>query len=270
MIKKTIRLALFTSMLLLSVAPAMASTVEIIGNGADSDNTANVSVNKTINIYQTNTAIVQNSVIVNPNTGDNTANRNTGGDTGISTGDASAAVAANNTLNKNLVSINCCTADQFVAKIAGNGADSENSVKLNLVNELNITDSKQLSIKNNFKVNPNTGDNKADKNTGGDSWIRTGDASASISIDNTGNFNRIVIGSPIPGVTPLPNPPVTSTTSAPNANPIATVLAAVKQLPNTGFDYSFVLAVALGLVGSGLLLRSKSQSLDKFLRDFSH
>lgn len=265
--KNMLKLALITTAVLMNASPALASSVDVTGNGADSSNTANVVSNRTTTIFQSNIGTVTNSVAAKSSTGDNTANKNTGGDTSINTGDASTKVVANNSLNKNTSTLACCPdKDSFAVKIAGNGADSENNVNLALNNSIDITDTKTLDIKNNFKVASTTGNNQADKNTGGDSRITTGDSTVAISIDNVGNINKITIGKlpTIPGVTPLPNPPVVA-----NA-PAASVLGVINQLPNTGFDLGLVLLVTLGLVGAGLALRQIETASSKISALLSH
>ena len=62
---------------------ALASLdVEISGNGANSDNTANVAVSTDTQVTQNNTANITNNVNVSADTGANDANKNTGGDLG--------------------------------------------------------------------------------------------------------------------------------------------------------------------------------------------
>jgi len=72
------------------------TTVEISGNGADSDNTATVvQVNET-GVFQENNAEIQNNVSVSANSGGNDANNNTGGDVSIDTGNATSNTTINN------------------------------------------------------------------------------------------------------------------------------------------------------------------------------
>lgn len=270
MIKKSlVKLALFITAVLINATPALAATVEISGNGADSSNSANLSLTKTTTISQTNTANVANSVTVKPNTGNNSASENTGGSTGITTGAASANLIANTTVNKSSASLGCCVVSGVNLKIAGNGADSNNQVNLNLADSKNITDLKVMNIKNNFNLDPNTGGNKADKNTGGNTRISTGNANATVTIGNRGNFDQIIIGSVlIPVVVPVtPTVPGVTIPTSPVVN--ATVLGA-KSLPNTGFDLpvKLILLGSLSLIGLGSYLRRQTDSVEELGSSF--
>src|SRR3990167_7594248 len=101
--------------------PLLATTVEISGNGSDSDNTVSVEQTNKTEVNQNNTANISNNVNVSSNTGDNKAEDNTGGDVSIDTGDSSANVTVTNSANSNQASVNgCCPTDTSV-KIAGNG-----------------------------------------------------------------------------------------------------------------------------------------------------
>lgn len=256
--------------LLLNVPVSFASTVEIVGNGADSSNTTNVNVTKQIDIYQTNSANINNNASVNTNTGNNTTDKNTGGDTSITTGDATTNLAVSNTANKSIANLACCDGTTFETKVAGNGADTNNKVNLNLNNITNITDTKYLNIKNNFNVGATTGDNKANENTNGNASIVTGNALVNVTIGNTGNFNLITIGNkPVPGgnVTPPPAP-------IPGVSPVVVAAAAAVPgkvlgalLPNTGFDYPFKLIgiITASLIGAGIVLNKKSESVERYL-----
>lgn len=77
-------------------------TVMNSGNGADSENTSNVSqtVNNTLN--QNNDANVTNNINLSANTGGNSANYNTGGSNTIQTGDAKVIANLVNFVNNNI------------------------------------------------------------------------------------------------------------------------------------------------------------------------
>src|SRR3989304_4402770 len=241
-------LLLTLALLLSSASSARAFTIEVSGNGADSDNEANFNVSRETEIVQTNNADVDNSVKANSNTGNNEAEDNTGGDVGITTGDATTNLTVNNSLNANKIKLGCCDPIDAAVSVSGNGADSDNKVTLNFNNNLNIYDAKWLDIDNNFWLGANTGGNSLSGNTGGNGWIKTGNAWINVNIDNAGNFNEIIIGAlkpPAPGEGPGPLPTPGS------------VLAAAKTLPITGFDYPFrlLVVVSLALIGAGLILR---------------
>ncbi len=165
---------------------------KISGNGADSDNALSVDVESTNFVTQQNTADVSNNVNVKADTGDNKANKNTGGNVEISTGDADAHnVSVNTRVNANEATIggNGGSSHGLSLWITGNGADSDNAIALK-VNNANVVDqSNYADITNSISVKADTGDNKANKNTGGGASISTGDADAHVSVDNMANFN---------------------------------------------------------------------------------
>lgn len=246
-----------SSVILLAVSPVFATDVAISGNGADSDNTANVSVQQNTTVFQTNTADINNSVNATANTGNNTAAKNTGGDTSIKTGDSSTAVNLNNNANSNKGSISCCDPISAAVSISGNGADSNNKVNFSFTNSRTVTTENNLNIDNDVNAASNTGGNKADKNTGGDTAIDTGNASVKVKIGNSGNSNEVTIGTMLPIVTPIANP----------IPGVPAVLGVSKTLPMTGYDYPFglIISLTLGLVGLGLLLRTKASEVEKLL-----
>jgi len=248
------------SALLVSATPVAAMSIEISGNGVDSSNTTNVSVNQSVNILQTNNADIQNKVDVDANTGKNSASENTGGDVAISTGDASATVVGKTEVNSSRLSLGCCGVADASVSISGNGTDSRNKVYLTLNNNLRIADEKNLNLNNNFDVDVNTGKNKADKNTGSAARITTGDANALVLIDNKGNENVIIIGAlnenPRPNPNPNPNPGV-------NPLPTSPAVLGISKLPMTGFDLpvKLILALSLGMIGVGVVLNKKASNL---------
>lgn len=244
-----------------SAGPILAVSVEVSENGSDSDNSTNVTVNQTVDIFQSNNADVSNDISAGVSTGGNSANDNTGGDVEIETGDAAVGAKVSNDVNRNHISLGCCKGVDAKVKITNNGSDTENRINLNLNDELSIVDQKFLNIDNYFDVWSKTGDNEGSSNTGGDVVIKTGDANAMVAVDNKGNENVIIIGGlmpkddddddkePIPGVNPVPNLPTPGS------------VRGVAKLPMTGFDYPFVLIGGLSttLVGLGVALRLSSK-----------
>lgn len=93
------------------MAPAALAdvTCTISGNGANSHNRCNITVNtggcKKIKCAsgssQTNNASVSNTVTVSSSTGGNKANKNTGGDVSITTGDSNVDISITNNVNSN-------------------------------------------------------------------------------------------------------------------------------------------------------------------------
>lgn len=169
--------------------PLLATTVEISGNGSDSDNTVAVTQTNQTNVSQNNTANISNNVDVNSNTGGNDAEDNTGGDVSIKTGDSEANVAVSNTANSNQASVSgCCPTDTSV-KIAGNGTKSDNDATVKTGNQVSVAQNNDANIKNYVDVDSDTGNNDAEDNTYGDVAIETGDADATVTIANMANAN---------------------------------------------------------------------------------
>src|SRR3989304_3961106 len=151
------------------------TSVTVSGNGSDSTNTANVSVSTSTTLVQTNNADIDNSVKINPNSGNNEAEDNTGGDVSIDTGDANGSSSVSNSANSNVASLSCggCPGDLDV-KISGNGSDSENEANVELISEVGVEQA-----------------NEAEDNTGGDVAIDTGDADVEVGVSNEANFNGL-------------------------------------------------------------------------------
>lgn len=171
------------------------TTIEISGNGAGSDNWANVSQNTTTVVNQTNNANVNNNVTSNASTGGNNANFNTGGNTTISTGNATTNTTVTNVLNSNQAEVNCCQSGNTTVNISGNGAYSDNGVQLNQGTVTAVNQSNNANVNNNVDANAKTGGNDAYKNTGGDVSIVTGNAKSNVSVSTVANVNSARVSS---------------------------------------------------------------------------
>ncbi|MBI4036909.1 hypothetical protein HY385_00610 [Candidatus Daviesbacteria bacterium] len=198
--KKMIASAIATGAILISTfAPAVfaTTTIDISGNGSDSNNDATVKTTQTTTVVQNNDAWIVNEIKAKAETGENDANDNTGGDVTISTGNATSTVDVFNAVNKNIADIqNCgtCNGDTTVT-ISGNGSDSKNDVKLESKNEVEVfQDNKKAWIKNDIKAEAETGENDAERNTGGDVVILSGDATSNIGVTNLANANIANVG----------------------------------------------------------------------------
>jgi hypothetical protein len=75
--------------------------------------------------------------------------------------------------------------------ITGNGAESENTVKVDKPSESNVQQSNNAQISNNITTTTDTGDNSASNNTGGETNIQTGDAIQSTDIANDINTSVV-------------------------------------------------------------------------------
>jgi hypothetical protein len=78
--------------------------------------------------------------------------------------------------------------------VVGNGAFSDTSVRLSNSNQTRVSQTNDTNISNNVRVNSNTGNNRANFNTGGDVLIRTGDVDTQVAIRNTAGSNFANLG----------------------------------------------------------------------------
>lgn len=183
-------------------------SARILGNGSNSDNEIKLKLKKEIAVVQENEAYVKNDIDVDADTGNNDANDNTGGDVSIKkTGDADVNVEVDNMVNFNWADVDCGCLLGVLAKISGNGTDSDNDIKAELKDELEVfqdncgDDKKEwgwwhkkgCKIDNDVDADADTGNNDAEDNTGGvnggDPSIETGDSDTDIEINNSGNVN---------------------------------------------------------------------------------
>lgn len=184
-------------------------SMRILGNGADSTNKIYLDFDNVIALQQDNAADVYNKVDADANTGDNSAKENTGGEVSIETGDATTDVGIDNMVNFNWADVDCGCLFDVLAKVAGNGADSYNKIKADFDDELlvfqgncvneNGSPRKDCEVDNKVYTDADSGDNKAKENTGdpgSDPSITTGDAEATVDVNNAGNSN--VYGSQTP------------------------------------------------------------------------
>ncbi len=194
--KRIVSLGAAALMLLSTTGPAMAATkIKIRGNGADSRNTVTLRMSKKDRLTQINQTISQNIIGIQANTGDNEANKNTGGSNSIDTGDIITGIIIDNNGSDNQATDDCgCPDDDLTVAIKNNGADSKNDVDVHveyqrLQEQVNFTSHTNL-----VDLTLNTGDNEANKNTGdegSDPSINTGDIEIGIDITNQGGDNII-------------------------------------------------------------------------------
>jgi hypothetical protein len=177
----------------------------ITGNGSDSDNEMSLGLYAFTTLYQDNHAWVDNYVNADAKTGHNDADDNTGGSVSIDTGDADVDVNIETMANFNIADVECdCLFDSVLAKIAGNGEDSDNTIAAELIDDLYVSQDNcgsefgwfwwdsGCSFNNSVYADGRTGKNDVDDNTGetnGDPSVDTGDADVMIDVMNSGNAN---------------------------------------------------------------------------------
>ncbi|MEK7550733.1 MAG: hypothetical protein AAB535_03030 [Patescibacteria group bacterium] len=164
----------------------------ISGNGSDTDNDANVTLDNSTTVFQDNYADVTNKVDAYADTGDNDAKDNTGGSVSIDTGDAETSVTLATTANANSATVGGSgsgSGGSLSVRILGNGTNSDNTINLALLGSLALIQGNVADVLNDVYADADTGNNDAKDNTGGEVSIETGDASVDVSIDNMVNFN---------------------------------------------------------------------------------
>jgi hypothetical protein len=199
---KNIFVAIITVTLTLAPASsAFAETLSNVGNGVDSTNNVTANQTNTTSVNQTNSASIYNDISVVSDTGNNTANSNTGGDVKVTTGDSGAKVKVENFANSNQAWVNgCCDAagDATITN-QGNGDSSDNDATLNTFNATSLVQDNYAGIYNGVYVDSNTGYNEADRNTGNGAssvGVTTGDALTQVAVGNAANSNKAIVGSP--------------------------------------------------------------------------
>ena len=214
------------AMLLQLASPVLASstTIVISGNGSDTDNDAKINTTQTTTVQQQNIANIENDVDVDANTGHNDANRNTGGEVEIDTGNADVEVMVDTLANFNWANVDdCLCLLDLLVKIAGNGDNSDNDIHADLASVLAADQfneffcgkgnhdgwGKRDDACNDVDVDVDTGKNDAERNTQGDKGadpsIMTGNADAFVEVETTANSNILNTGDgPFPSLPELP------------------------------------------------------------------
>jgi hypothetical protein len=183
-----------------------------LNTGAGSDNASSTNLSNDSDLAIDNDADFNNLVMLDADTGDNSASLNTGNGT-IDTGDADIILTAINAANNINVGYEVFNVfdDQtgdivinfddiggtglfggaFSSSNDTTGADSDNSAATNVANSNTILIDNEGNIVNNYVLDANTGDNTADKNTG-DGSVTTGDANVVFNLINF--LNNVFLG----------------------------------------------------------------------------
>lgn len=185
------------------------------GNGADSTNDAGITTTNTDQTFQENSADVTNDLTLVAESGSNEASYNTGGDSSITTGDATVVATVGNFVNNNLAGAgnvilavvnifgdlvgNILLPESSVAEggttVANtdNGSGSTNTADVTSTATNDTTQVNNATVTNNINVGATTGDNTTQNNTAGFSnggnVIETGDASVDVNTINLVNSN---------------------------------------------------------------------------------
>jgi hypothetical protein len=168
----------------------------ISGNGSDSENEIELDHETETYVEQTNEVDVDNDIDGEVNSGDNSADDNTGGLVEIETGDVELGIGVETNSSFNFADVEgCgCLLDGLV-KIMGNGTDSDNEVEVEVEDQLEVFQDNDDDIETDIDGELETGDNSAEDNTGGvdgdDPSIETGDAEGVVSVENNSGFNSL-------------------------------------------------------------------------------
>ncbi len=193
------------------------------GNGALSQNSTAVTNTNNDAAFQNNDATIVNKLILNGDTGNNSSEFNTNGNTTVKTGQTNAQANVLNVANTNtqnapvwLVLIN--EAGKWFGQLLGvpdgqnfagsdgtrfeigqdgqisasnnaNGAGSVNNTNIENNSTNTTAQNNSADINNTLNLSANTGGNRADFNTGGNNYINTGNANIIANIINFANNN---------------------------------------------------------------------------------
>ena len=174
-----------------TVAFAASTDVMIDTTGAQSTNVAKVKHVCMTNVSQNNVSTVVNSVMIDQNTGNNSANANTG-DGVVTTGDTVAAEAIDNAGNSNeLDGTNCCcseTESTALVTVSNTGYQSVNRTSVKNVTKSTTRQRNVSSKVNSVGVGQNTGLNRSNRNTG-NGGVSTGVVDVLVEVHNEGDSN---------------------------------------------------------------------------------
>ncbi|MBU0570381.1 hypothetical protein KKB40_06445 [Patescibacteria group bacterium] len=192
-------------------------SARIIGNGTESDNDIKLGLARSLILDQVNLADLTNKVDVDADTGDNSADDNTGGDVSIDTGNVLVGVGIDNMANFNSADVDCGCLLDVMAKIADNGSSTDNTIKATLADSKLVFQTNDWSCGSGFgfgdfqfgcqsfpwfgsgdcndvDVDADTGGNDVADSTGEsgtDPAIDTGNAEVEVLIENAGNANSV-------------------------------------------------------------------------------
>lgn len=182
-------------------------------NGTGSNNTSTNSASASSTTTQNNSANIGNSLQQSAVSGDNSASRNTGGDVNVTTGNSNVSGTLITTANTNAAGVtvsefnipnsqvgdyvlnfaanciyNCANGGSNVAN-TGNGDNSTNNASNVKVVDNSAFQNNTANIDNSLVLKADSGDNRADSNTGGNTNITTGDANVSANSLTMANNN---------------------------------------------------------------------------------
>lgn len=182
--RKILVILLFLPYICLFPGQVLAVDFEVTGNGSNSTSSVQVTNTPSTQVVQSNESNIENNVTQTATTGQNTANKNEGQSTSILTGDIQNKTTITNSSNSNTVT-DCCNGQSGDAAVTSNGSQSANDIKVDTSQTTSVISTNKTTINNTVIMNAETGNNKANENSGSVS-ISTGSIKATAGITNTG------------------------------------------------------------------------------------
>jgi len=185
-----------------AIFPAFAAfTIQVSGNGYDSNNGVNLNTTTKTTVKQSNSVQVKNNINQDANTGDNTVAKNTGADIDVETGGVKQSADVTTVAGGNSASVEACGCElDLEVVIEKNGADSENKVNLGVESKTELFQDNNINVENKVKQDADTGKNDIEKNTGGDISLQTGEVEQETTIHTQAGVNAAKIDSGKGGV----------------------------------------------------------------------
>lgn len=179
-------------------APAAFAKTKVVvsGNGAHSDTDVTLKNKNTSLVTQSNSTAVFTLVVNASNTGGNKIKNNVGDpgvDPSITSGDVKnkTNVTVNGNSNTATPPAPCgCDTDTTV-KVTGNGAYSDNDVKIVNSNSTTVSQSNKIIVGTAVVNLSNTGGNTINGNVGGDNTITSGNVKNTTTVNVDGGTNTI-------------------------------------------------------------------------------
>src|SRR3989344_5068655 len=125
------------------------TTIEISGNGDNSNNTITINNSCSVNVTQNNTTNVDVNISTNLSTGGNQANNNTGGNVTVTSGNATSDVNITVGGSSNWADVpSCCDCTGGVnVTISGNGVNSTNNQTVNNTTNTTVNQKNKTKVK---------------------------------------------------------------------------------------------------------------------------
>lgn len=173
---------------------AMAADAEISGNGSGSVNSVTATQTSTEQVGQSNSSVVVTQVSSKASTGGNTANKNTGGDVLVVSGDAASAVdviVEGGSNNAGVLPCGCPDDASNSAHISGNGSGSVNLISWLKLKTSSLTQLNTQVVTTGVLNKAKTGKNKANLNTGGSTTVMSGSSTTGTGVFVGGSSNTV-------------------------------------------------------------------------------